>query len=192
MTCIVALKAGKAIYWGADSCVTGYDTRIMTRPKIFQVGEMVFGGSGTLRMLQLIEYHLKPKKHKKKFSDMEYLVRKIIPQIRAIMKEHGKMGGSTANSENGEKSDSYFIIGYRGDIYQLGFGFSVTTPVEPYEAIGSGQSYALGAFLAGVDGGNTPKATIETALEAAEFFASSVRSPYHFYKQIGGKLEKII
>ena len=97
MTCIIALKKDDTIYWGADSCVTGYDTRTMLSPKIFQVGDLVFGGSGNLRMLQVMEYHLVPKKHKEKMSDMEYLIKKIVPQIRAITKEHGQLDESKTN-----------------------------------------------------------------------------------------------
>ena len=189
MTCIVALKKDGTIYWGADSCASGYNTRTMSRPKIFQVGELVFGGSGTLRMLQVMEYHLVPKKHKKKMSNMEYLIKKIVPQIRAIAKEHGKMGDTKTNGESGDKSDSYFLIGYRGNIYQLGFGFSITSPVESYEAIGSGQFYALGSLYSSTK--KSPRAKIENALSAAEFFNSGVRSPFTLYRQTVEGLEVI-
>ncbi len=194
MTCIIALKKDDTIYWGADSCVSGYETRTMSRPKIFQIGDLVLGGSGTLRMLQVMEYHLVPKKHKKKMSDMEYLIRKIVPQIRKITKEHGQLADKQADGK-GEQSGAYFLMGYRNNIYELGFDFSVTSPVENYDAIGSGQSYALGAlfqpYVLGYENPIEPLLAVKTALEAAEFFATGVRSPFVLYKQTGNKLEEI-
>ena len=193
MTCIIALKKDDSIYWGADSCVTGYDTRTMSRPKIFKVGKMVFGGSGNLRMLQILEHHLVPPKHKKKkLSDINYLIKKVVPQIRELTKTHGQLDGAKP-ATGGEKSGGYFLIGYRGNIYELWFDFSITPPVECYEAIGSGQSHALGSLFSSTrhDGAYDPKYVIEDALLAAEFFNAGVRAPFLFYKQTGKELEVI-
>ena len=188
MTCIIALKKDDTIYWGADSCVTGYGPRTMSRPKIFQVGDLVFGGSGTLRMLQVMEYHLKPKKHKGGVSDMEYIVTKIVPKIRTITKDCGQLEDNKSAGD-GEKSGAYFLIGYHGEIYQLGFDFSVSSPVESYEAIGSGQFHALGSLWASTK--KSPQTAIEDALGAAEFFNAGVRAPFLFYKQVGAELEAL-
>lgn len=188
MTCIITLKKDDSIYWGADSCVTGYDTRTMSRPKIFQVGELVFGGSGNLRMLQVMEYHLTPKEHKKKLSGLEYIIQKIVPQIRVITKKHGQLG-SHSTASGVDKTDSHFLIGYRNVIYWLGGDFSITSPVENYDVIGSGQSHALGSLWSSTK--RSPQEAIKDALLAAEFFNANVRAPFLFYKQTNGKLKML-
>ena len=189
MTCIIALKKDDTIYWGADSCVTGYDTRTMSRPKIFQVGKMVFGGSGDLRMLQILEYHLVPEKHKKKkLSDIQYLVSKIVPQVREITKYHGQLDDGK-KADGREKQGAYFLVGYRNNIYRLGFDFSLTSPVESYDVIGSGQFHALGSLWSSTK--KSPQTAIGDALGAAEFFNAGVRAPFLFYKQVGAELEAL-
>lgn len=179
MTCIVAIESKGKIYWGADSAVSSYEQRIMETPKIFEVGGVVFGGSGSLRMLQIIQYHFKALKHKPHKTDIEYLISRVVPSIRVIIKKHGKMGADKSMDE----TDAYFLIGYNSRVYKLGMGFSILPVVDDYNAIGSGQSYALGALRSTEDGDRTPADRAALALEAAGYFCDSVAPPYRIFVQ---------
>lgn len=189
MTCIIALKKDDSIYWGADSCVTGYDTRTMSRPKIFQVGAMVIGASGNLRMHQLIEHYLDPKEHTEELTDFQYIVKEIVSQFRSIAKDYGQLEESEKTNGSGDKGGGYYLIGYRNVVYHISQNFAVTIPVEDYESIGSGQFHALGSLYSSAE--ESPRVKIENALFAAEFFNDGVRSPFRLYKQDDGTLEAI-
>lgn len=59
MTCIIGLADQGKVYIGADSIVSnGYTREITERSKVFRVGEFLIGSCGSIRMANVLQYHL--------------------------------------------------------------------------------------------------------------------------------------
>jgi hypothetical protein len=55
MTCIVGIVENGKVYMGGDAAgVNGYSVRVRKDPKLFKVGEFLFGYTSSFRMGQLL------------------------------------------------------------------------------------------------------------------------------------------
>ncbi len=170
MTCIVGLEARGTVYIGGDSAATS-DGHIGLRadPKVFRLGNLLVGCSGSFRMAQLIRFEAKLPAHKKGDTNHAYIVRRVIAAIRKCFSAGGFKDECGGN----------LIVGYQGRLYEIGCDFDVAPTSEYYCAIGSGEPIALGAMYASADLGWLPEARIRTALEAAERYNTGVRGPFY-------------
>lgn len=75
-----------------------------------------------------------------------------------------------------ESMHSSFLVGYDGQLFEIGCDFSVLHVSEPYLATGSGWAFASGALhsMASLP----PKERITKALEAAAHYNCYVRPPF--------------
>lgn len=97
MTCIIALKTKDKIYMGCDSCGSnGHDFGIVTTDKVFirenNGIQYIFGGTGSFRASQLLEYAFQIpdyRKIDKKENRMQYLVNKFIPELIKCFVDNG-------------------------------------------------------------------------------------------------------
>jgi ATP-dependent protease HslVU (ClpYQ) peptidase subunit len=177
MTCIVGYETLDGVFMGGDSASVGsLDITIREDSKVFRVGGMVMGFTTSWRMGQLLRYSLKLPDHKGEKDDFEYLCTDFIDAVRECLKQ-----GGYAKAVNNEESGGVFLLGYRRKLYRVDSDFHVGRSVNGYNAIGSGECYALGALMVLHDEFCNilpAKAIVTQALEAAARFSTGVSAPF--------------
>jgi hypothetical protein len=173
MTCIAAVVYDNVVYMGADSAgVAGIDLTIRADQKVFTNGEFLIGFTSSFRMGQLLRYAFKPPKYYAEEKDLyAYMVTDFVNAVRTCLK-----GGGYAQSDKGEESGGFFLVGVRGRLFKIESDYQVGESVLPYEAIGCGEAYALGVFS--VTHTVHPEDRIRLALSSAESFSAGVRGPF--------------
>jgi ATP-dependent protease HslVU (ClpYQ) peptidase subunit len=142
MTCIVGWAKENTVTMGCDSAAvdnSGHINKTLL-PKVFRAGNLMIGYTSSFRMGQLLQYNLEFEENKNN-SDMKYLVKQVVPNIRKCLKE----GGYTTIKDN-EEIGGQFLLGYKGLLYEVASDFQVNIFTRPFNAVGSGQPYALGAL----------------------------------------------
>lgn len=173
MTCIVGLVHDGDVYISGDSAGISYGgtTTIRADQKVFAREDMIFGFTSSFRMGQVLRYVLGIPGRKENISDEEYLVTQFIPEVQKCFKDAGYLC-----IDNGVQWGGTFLLGYRGNLYQIDSDFQVGCSVDEYDAVGAGAEYALGALgvLRDVD----PDERLRRALEIACYHNAYVRPPY--------------
>ena len=173
MTCIVGIQVEGSVLMAADSAaVSGWEGIATTTAKVFRVGDMLIGYTTSFRMGQILQYHLSLPVDNGEDSPHAYLVRRFIPEIRSLFREHGYM-----ERENERESGGQFLVGYRGRLYTIDSDFQVNGNRLGYASIGVGSSYAMGAMYATQKWEN-PGERLQAALESAEAFCIAVKRPF--------------
>ena len=171
MTCIIGLCHKGDVYIGADSCASnGWEARVTQLPKVFQIGEFLIGYTGSVRMGQILQYHLEVPPQEGQ-QDHEYLVRQFVETVRTALKEFGY-----AKIENNVEHAGNFLLGYRGQLYSFERDLQLNAYQDQFDAVGAGREYALGAMLAYAN--LAPEERIEKSLEIAAHFSSYVEPPF--------------
>ena len=182
MTCIVGMEEGGKVYMGGDSAAVNQETLdefIITEPKIFKVGSLLFGCTTSFRMIQLLKYELVLAEHPEGMDDMEYLVRAVGKEIRLLFQDEG-----FSTIKDNEERGGEFLIGYRGKLYTMNYDFSIQHYAHGFHAVGCGAPFALGALDSlqnWVD--ETPMQKLYSALVTAETFSAGVKQPFHFLEE---------
>lgn len=177
MTCIAAIVDMGVVYMGADSAgVAGLDVKPRRDPKIYRVGEMLIGYTSSFRMGQLLGYGLTLPAHTYGVPIERYMATDFIDAVRGVLKS-----GGYARKENEVESGGIFLVGYRGRLFNVSSDYQVAESLDTFDAVGCGESYALGSFHA-TEGAHIsdPFMRLELALTAAEHFSAGVRRPFIF------------
>lgn len=176
MTCIVGYAKDGKTYLGGDSAgVSGLDITARKDKKVFNNGEFVMGFTSSFRMGQILQYVFTPPEVNND-DLMAYMVKDFIPAIRKVFKDEGY----SEISSNREKGGC-FLVGLRGRLFQIDSDFQVGEPIDPYAAVGCGESFALGAFAALEEEEKMkPKDRLKIALKAATKFSGGVMEPFNF------------
>jgi len=175
MTCIAAIVDNGIIYMGADSAGTsGYEQRLRRDEKIFINNDFIMGFTSSFRMGQLLRYSFKPPKFHADDKDIfAYMATDFVNEVRSCLKS-----GGYAQSDKGEETGGCFLVGHKGRLFEIEDDYQVAEVYESYMAIGSGQSYAIGAFAA--TEGEPVKTRLEKALKIAEKFNAGVSGPFNY------------
>lgn len=174
MTAIAGIAQDGVVWIGGDSAgVGGYSLSVRTDPKVFLNGEFIFGYTSSFRMGQILEYDFTPPTPQESEGGMAYMVRKFIPAVKSALKS----GGYQTN-ESGEDRGGTFLVGWRGELYEIESDYQVARVVQNYHAVGCGDDLALGSLHTTAQYDLTPKERIKMALEAAEEFSAGVRGPF--------------
>jgi ATP-dependent protease HslVU (ClpYQ) peptidase subunit len=179
MTCIAAVAEGGLVWMGGDGRSTsGWDIYQQRQPKVFRVGDLVAGSSGSRRMHQLVQRGLAEglERHEDGASTFDYLVACVVPVIRRCLAD----GGCLKTIDGVAEFEGAVLIGCRGGLYVVSSDFSVSDIDRDMMAIGAGSDYALGALYATRESGVHPMDRLRTALAAAATFNASVGPPYAF------------
>lgn len=167
MSCVVGLINNGSVYIGGDGRATTNDGEIrpIVASKVFKNKKYLFGYSGSVRSGQVLlpEY----------FEPPDNIV-DMADAVREQLKRKGCMG---SNEDQIEATQSNFLIGYEGRLYEILIDFQLNEIYGEYTAIGSGSSFALGAFFATKRVKN-PIKRIKIALDASKEFCSFVGDPY--------------
>jgi ATP-dependent protease HslVU (ClpYQ) peptidase subunit len=175
VTCIIGMAHDGHVYMGGDSMtVSGLDRFITSRQKVFRVGEFLIGTSGSIRMAQILRYHLAVRTQEEGEDDMHYLVVAFVEAFRDCLKQYGH---AKVNSSQ-EDIDGVFLVGYRGKLYRVAQDMQIDTYQSQLAAIGCGGDYALGAVRAMSDE-IEPVQRLCRALEISAEFSAGVAAPFY-------------
>jgi ATP-dependent protease HslVU (ClpYQ) peptidase subunit len=175
MTCIIGLVENGTVYMGADSsAVEGWMTRPMQTKKLFRNGLFLIAFCGSIRMGQILEYHLVVREQEPDEDDARYIVTGFVEAVRDCLREKGfsRVQGNTE-----EIPGSGFMVGYRGSLYHIGPEFQVSVMEDGFDADGLGRQFALGA-MAALEG-LEPTERIRRALEITTRFSNGVCAPFY-------------
>lgn len=177
MTCIVALKHKNKIYMGADTYGSnGYTgSSYISNPKCFITDEFIIGCTTSFRIIDLLRYELHvPKVHDDEHNDPDKFMRThFIKAVRKCLKDNGFI---TIN--NNKESAGNFLVGYRGNIYEILNDFAVLNKPEYGSSVGSGELAACGSLWTTRNMKMKPTERIKAALESAVAVNSGVRGPF--------------
>ena len=175
MTAIVGIVEDGTVWLGGDSAgVGGLSLSTRSDPKVFKNGEFVIGYTTSFRMGQIIEYHLTPPTPYEGENGMAYMVKRFIPSVKSSLKTHG-----FEYSDCGRDSGGTFLVGYRGELYEVESDYQVARVRQSYHACGCGQDLALGSLHATDSFELAPRERIHMALDAAMEFSAGVRGPFN-------------
>ena len=173
MTCIVGIAHKGRVYIGGDSAgVAGYDIVTRSDEKIFPNGDFLFGFCGSFRMGQLLRYALVPPSKEEGQDIYAYMVTRFIDAVRECLKAGGYASKDKEVEEGGD-----FLVGYNGRLFRIESDYQVGESSNGYDAIGCGESYALGSLY--MTNASAPHGRVTKALDAAEYFSAGVRGPFH-------------
>lgn len=173
MTCIVGLVSAGKVYIGADSAgVCGLALSVRADRKVFTNGEFVFGFTTSFRMGQLLQHVFVPPKLHPDDDLSRFMVTQLVDGVRGCLK-----AGGFATTRDGGEVGGEFLVGVRGRLFRICSDYQVGEPGKPYDAVGCGESYALGALFA--NGHLEPEQRVSEALTCAEAFSAGVRGPFH-------------
>lgn len=172
LTCIIGLMANGKVYMGADSAAVGdNESRILTPSKIFLRGKFLIGFTSSFRMGQILQYMLDVRDQNPEEPDYNFMVTGFAWAVRKVFKDEGY-----STVENNAEVGGCFLVGYRGQLYQVQSDFSVLRYADDFDAIGCGACYALAA-MAALDT-TPPVVRITKSLAVTAEFCPGVRSPF--------------
>lgn len=174
MTAIVGIVEEGKVWIGGDSAgVGGLSMQTRSDPKVFTNGEFLIGYTSSFRMGQILEHHLSSPVPYEGEAGMAYMVKRFIPAVKQALKEHGFQ-----QSENGQDIGGTFLVGYRGELYEIESDYQVARVQQRYHAVGCGRDLALGSLFTTNQYDIDPEERIEIALNAAAEFSAGVRAPF--------------
>ena len=175
MTCIVGLEQEGKVYMGGDSAaVVNGNLQLSDTPKVFKKDELLIGYTWSFRMGQILQYAKTYPKQKEHPDNYTYLIKSFVPYLRDIFKDAGWLEVEKSREEGGQ-----FLVGIRGELFEINSDFSVLKMVDGFDAVGSGSHYALGALrILKHNTDKEPTIKVGLALEAAAYFSTSVSSPF--------------
>jgi len=186
LTTIVAVRQSDGvIYMGADTCMTsGHRKMTIQEPKMRALnvpgksgGLMVIGVAGFARGGYEVA-HLELPKHSKGLTAVQYLRQKFVPIWRELIEKGGMK--ATAEGEP-ERNFNDLLVVYHEQIFIIDQYVCVVEADHDYEAIGSGEDWALGCIYTQLTlGEKMEKAPpiIIKALETAAHFDVGTDGPF--------------
>lgn len=183
MTAIVGLVHGGKVWIGSDSAgVGGLALNTRKDPKVFRNGEFIFGYTTSFRMGQLLEFDLSPPVQMDSEPIMQFMVKRFVPAVRDCLKT-----GGFQSVEKGQEYGGTFLVGYRGELFEIESDYQVSRVQTPFNACGCGRDIALGNLHATQRMRVRPDIRITMALEAAAEFSAGVRGPFTIISSRGCK-----
>lgn len=173
MTAIVAIAQDGKVYMGGDSAGSNY--RAITNrkdEKVFIKGKFIFGCTSSFRMIQILKWSFTVPAQKKNMSDEEYMQTTFVNALRKCFKKYG-FGKIAEGSDN---RGGTFLVGYKGEIYEVENDFQVGMCHDNFNAVGIGDDTCIGSLFSTKH--EPPRTRLQRALEAAEFRNIGVRAPY--------------
>ena len=164
MTCIVGLKANNKAYIAGERGASTDDTILhISKPKIFKTGPYIIGFAGSMDGQRLQYEFDPPKPHADEDLDV-FMHTKFLRYLRDFYEDWW-----VDTSKDAELS---LLIAIDNRIYEHNSSdMSINEFSNPYIAIGSGGSYAMG-YLYGVAGSKMePEKVVENAVKAAIKFS---------------------
>ena len=179
MTIIAACVDQDGNVWMGSDCISLHrdvDVKISSRSKVFRLGEMLIGCSGTTRCAQIVEHKIIADDIPVDEKPGEWLVRTFIPVLRAAMKEHG---GELAK-DGGLQTDVRLLIGLRGLLFEIDTGYGVLAHRSCFATVGCADKEAQAAMLTALklNPDMHARMVVRLGLEAAAELDINIRPPF--------------
>lgn len=131
----------------ADSRVSYADYGFMLKhPKVFIRDDIMFGYAGMLKDAQLFQHTYYELVRPEGISDIAYIHNVLNEIIPASMEGRAALKRRTDEDLDIPTSNINLLVAYRGNLYHVDSFLCVTLLAEPFQATGSGQPTALGAY----------------------------------------------
>lgn len=178
MSCVVGMqKPDGGLIFGGDGRISDADSHgSMSDPKVFAVGEFLYGATGSLRNSQILKYKFTAPPVARTWAPMRYVCEVWVDAFREAVTSARNL---RVKEDVVGTDDSDVLIGLRGKLFTVQADFSVFASELPYQAIGSGEPFVLGALDAFTR--HTRLSVRRQVLVALEICAShnpSVGAPY--------------
>ena len=152
----------------------------MMTPKVWKSGEFLYGYCGSLRAGQILQHIFAAPQLPDDDTDdaiEKYLVQEWSEALRSCFLDSGH---AKIKHEVQTANDTWFLLGVRGRLYQMQGDYSVWRVSRGYQAIGSGEQFALGALeVMSKQRKYRAERMILTALAAAAEHAPTVGPPFN-------------
>lgn len=147
MTTVLAVQTDSDVLLAWDSQLTrGNEYGNMLENKVWCNNGIIFGGSGTTRLLDLI-YAMEVPDYDG--SDARrWIIRTLVPEIQKAIEDSLQ---TVLREEDGSLKDSSLMVVVDCTVFLLDSNFSPTSTAEGLVALGSGGDYAKGAYKQGAD-----------------------------------------
>lgn len=179
MTCIIALETPAGVWMGADRCTSLAGTEF-TRDtaKIHEVGELLIGAAGAVRLGQLLST-LTPPTWTLDWDIDRWVTLDLVTACR----QHLAGNDYDRKIETRSWIDGRWIVAVRGRAYTIHSDWSWTRPDTGIHAIGSGADHATGAIHAIDAFLPDPVERIHAGLHAAATHVQGVTGPFDVFTQ---------
>ena len=187
MTAVVGLvdKETGDVFIGGDSAgVAGLNITVRTDPKVFQNGPFLIGFTSSFRMGNILRFRFSPPAQTVHQEDFQYMTTDFVDALRKCFSQNGY----------GDKEATFggnFLVGYKGNLYNIQGDHQVGMSAAPYDAVGCGEPFSKGCFFATEGSNLKPAERVKLALEAATNFSGGVRPPYIILYQPGLKKKSV-
>lgn len=170
MTCIVGIANNGKVYIGADSLGSnGFTKEVRAEHKVFENGDFLIGCSGSIRMMNILQWRFIPPEYKKNDNLHRFMCVEFIDSMQKCFVENGY-----CKKDEVWEFDSELLVGISGKLFKIESDFQVAE--LEYTATGGGEYHALGSLYNSKL--KSPKKDIIKALECAENFVVSVQRPF--------------
>jgi ATP-dependent protease HslVU (ClpYQ) peptidase subunit len=181
MTCIVAIKEDKKLYFGADSFISDEESDIaysIVSPKIFKNGDFVFGYCGSVRAGKVFQYDLELPK-----PDLTNLDKYMNKEFITALMDCAERNKLVIDEKDEHNDLADLIVGINGRLFEVQSHVQSVEIYDDYMAAGSGKKIALGSLYS-TDGLEiSARERLKIALEAASKYAMSVGKPFNYLTQ---------
>ena len=182
MTCIVGIVEKDKVYIGGDSAgVSNLDITVRKDSKVFTVGDFLIGTAGSYRVMQVMRFSFKPPKLKRGQDIYEFMCTSFVDSMRTCFKNSGILHVKDELHEH----DGVLLVGFKGRLFVIYEDFQVGEHIEPWNSIGCGFPYALGALRAMSHTNSNIKSAeekLKVALSAAAHYSGGVCPPFNIQK----------
>ncbi len=145
MTVVVGVVEGDYVVLAADTQgSTPYVKVDLEESKLFNIGKLCFGYCGSIRVAQLIKYHISEEDIDNNLISEDafaYVVTVLVPKIREVLTDNRQM----LVSEESESMINDLIVAFDGNLFTIEPNFGVFKH-EKFAAIGAGEEIALGCL----------------------------------------------
>lgn len=180
MTVIAACRDQDGSIWmGADtlSVHRGMNIKRSGESKMFRLGEMLIGSSGTIHCGQIVEHCLEVPIVPLECNLTEWLFKEFTTPMRAAMKTHG---GECKNRDGDNEMDGRLLVGLRGHIFEVDCGYGVYSHASCFAAIGCADQEALAGMFTALKlvPDMHARGVVMCGLEAAAEYDINIRPPF--------------
>lgn len=176
MTCVVSIETEKGVYLGCESLGSNtFTSDNYHYGKIFQVGEMFFGISGSYRIAQALQYNLVVPERGEAEDDEAFLAGKLVNHMRLTLAECGCLSQTSSDGTPSVQNmgEASLILAYRDKIYLIQTDFSILRPKSGEICIGSGGYHAQASLFTSKNLNIPPEDRIKLALQCASNYVIS-------------------
>ncbi len=130
MTCIAGLVEGGRVWIGGDSCASNADTWHDVGPvKVFHLGELLVGVAGSVRVADLVRYHVPGLRANDEPPD-RFLRSTFAAALWTVLREADQLREGEFEGE--------LLVGFAGRLVMVQSDLSILDSAEGGAAIGSG------------------------------------------------------